>query len=252
MYAANVPDPRPASPPIDLIGPGRTVAWVVWGFAFAAAVVLQAWLGSFFLSLVLIYAVSFIRAFGIRRRGRAVMDSVQLGHPVGLKVALIGAPLQTIWSRPTASLTIADGRVALSGPDGFDVPAVQASFRKDRGLWRRGGILLERFGQPAQRFTLVSAFDPCALWAFWVIDHPSIPELEQARAATARLAAMRSGPPVAPWSAAVPMAGPGVPFVPPAPGAPERGSIVAGWYPDPAGSTQTRWWDGVGWTDHLR
>ena len=52
--------------------------------------------------------------------------------------------------------------------------------------------------------------------------------------------------------AAVPMAGPGVPFVPPAPGAPERGSIVAGWYPDPAGSTQTRWWDGVGWTDHLR
>lgn len=26
----------------------------------------------------------------------------------------------------------------------------------------------------------------------------------------------------------------------------------AGWYPDPAGSTQQRWWNGTGWTDSLR
>lgn len=27
---------------------------------------------------------------------------------------------------------------------------------------------------------------------------------------------------------------------------------AAGWYPDPAGSPQERWWDGRGWSDHLR
>jgi uncharacterized protein YxjI len=26
----------------------------------------------------------------------------------------------------------------------------------------------------------------------------------------------------------------------------------AGWYPDPAGTSGTRWWDGQGWTDHVQ
>ena len=27
---------------------------------------------------------------------------------------------------------------------------------------------------------------------------------------------------------------------------------AAGWYHDPAGGTGTRWWDGKGWSNHVR
>ena len=27
-------------------------------------------------------------------------------------------------------------------------------------------------------------------------------------------------------------------------------SVAAGWYPDPAGSARSRWWDGTQWTEH--
>ncbi len=33
---------------------------------------------------------------------------------------------------------------------------------------------------------------------------------------------------------------------------PTTPSVAAGWYPDPAGSSNSRWWDGAQWTDHLQ
>jgi Protein of unknown function (DUF2510) len=41
-------------------------------------------------------------------------------------------------------------------------------------------------------------------------------------------------------------------YPPQAPPPPPQPLPPAGWYRDPAGSDKERWWDGKGWTDHLR
>jgi hypothetical protein len=46
-------------------------------------------------------------------------------------------------------------------------------------------------------------------------------------------------------------AGPQIP-IPPQPPIPAPPSPPAGWYPDPSGFSKERWWDGKGWSPHVR
>lgn len=56
-----------------------------------------------------------------------------------------------------------------------------------------------------------------------------------------RLPPVAPKPPMATWDPYHPSAGGRPPPLPP-----------AGWYPDPSGRPGERWWDGRGWTDHVR
>ena len=49
----------------------------------------------------------------------------------------------------------------------------------------------------------------------------------------------------------VPPSSPPPPSVLAPPPPPQPSSVPAGWYHDPAGSANMRWWDGYRWSDHL-
>jgi hypothetical protein len=57
-------------------------------------------------------------------------------------------------------------------------------------------------------------------------------------------------PPVEPAAVPADPAAPPAP-APPVPAVPPPGLPPAGWNPDPSGRHWWRWWDGMGWTDHV-
>lgn len=53
-------------------------------------------------------------------------------------------------------------------------------------------------------------------------------------------------------AAGAPPIAPQVQVAPPPPPLPPSSLPPAGWYPDPSGFSKERWWDGRGWSPHVR
>jgi hypothetical protein len=211
-------------PPIDLTRRGRALAWCLYGGASGLALLalVASARGSgisfvFVLALAAGYGMAALRASQVRGRAQAALVLPPPDHVVAIEVAVIHPGLQPVWARPRGVLVLGQGRLRL-WPLGIDVAAAEVRLRPGP-WWGKGGIFVDTPVAPTQRITLVSHFDPATYWGSRV-NRPAVAWLETMLAADAARA----------W-ADLP---------------------AAAWFPDPAGSGRSRWWDGKGWTDHVQ
>jgi hypothetical protein len=210
-------------PVVDVLQRGRALAWIlsVGVFVVTLVVLAVALSGSILvgvLALSAAYAVGAWRAVQVRSRVRAVLTTPSPGAVLALRVALIQPGFHPIWSRGHGVLSIGNGRVQL-WPTGLDLPVSQVRIGLG-GQFTNAGLRLDTAAGPGPRLSLVSSWDPATYWAALLVDRVLVDDLRRILDDLSQRAA-----------ADLP---------------------TAGWYADPAGGPQARWWDGKGWTAHLQ
>jgi Protein of unknown function (DUF2510) len=191
----------------------RSGGWLVAGWALGGP-----W---FAISALLgVYAAGAWRAQQLVHRGRLALSSPAPPWGISLRIALlpVSASLEPVWMRPKRVLTIANGMVHL-WPTGLAVPVT--SVRVAPGpRWGRGGVYLDSIDGRRFRVSLVSAFDIGLSFAPLLVDPKLTGALRRLVQDEAARAVARQP--------------------------------QAGWYPDSWTPQGWRWWDGRGWTDHVR
>jgi Protein of unknown function (DUF2510) len=195
------------------LGVGLAGTLGIAAFALALGGLLPAW--AFALPLIApLYLVAWWRAVRMSTGVALLAAGAEQGR-LRLRGSLgTGSLLQAVGSGRDAELVIADGWVRLTSTSTEAWPAASVALGARPSYWVAKGVELQTPSGP-RWVSAVRPLDP-AVYLRTRVDRPVAEAIGRA------LAVQRAA---YPWHVAVP----------------------PGWYPDPAGTPQWRWWDGTGW-----
>jgi Protein of unknown function (DUF2510) len=222
----------PTADPLDLADFtwSRAVDWTLGGvLALLAVVVSVLVLGigfwTFLTGILLLYVVSWWRCTRMARGVPLLEASAHQGWLRAMVQIGSGSMLQTIGSGRTATLTVADGWVVLDSTAHEAWPAAQVRVGGSPSFWLSRGV--ELITPSGSRYVrLVRPGDPGAYLRV-VLDRRAAP-------AIARAIEVQRSVQIADVANT------------------QGGGPPPGWFPDPGGTPQWRWWDGSTWTAEVR